>query len=385
MTVKVEPTEFSTYLKMLQPALDVKGILPILSYLCFGESEEHGPWALAYNDSLGIVVFNEAFEDLECAVPGDILIRSLGTFYSQVEFEQDKDSLVIKQGKTRMKLPILDASSYLFAPPDEVDGEIIYGEDTAGVAVPLDGEALKAMEMLVKVSGENPMYDVQLGITIDHVGDAMHLYSTDNKTLTKITIEDHETESGEVQANLPLGFCKQVLSLARNFGYDKEGEVMLYIDEESEQAFCLFLDASRKYLAACAFTKLNLSVDVEAFEDVLGHNAIGKIKPVAPPLGLDDCLNRASIVAGKDSSDSRIEVTLKDSFMHLRAEAFGSEVKDALPFKGPGMHTHVFISAPNWLRGLEFEPKKMAILPHSIYLKSEVGNTIIEHLVATTS
>lgn len=379
--MKINPTKFNDNLKLLMPAVDSKGIVPILGYVCFGDSEDYGPYALCYNDFIGIVIFDEMFSDLDVAVPGEVLNKVLGTFSSEVLLESEEYLVKIKQGKTVMELPVLDAGSYLFAPPDTDGSEIYYSlEDAATTVITAYPEFIEALSLLIPFSGDDVMYDNQMGITVSvEEGDSISFYSTDNKTLTKIEI-DYDGE-GSAELNLPLSFCKQLITLFDEF--QVESVELGVVDEEgSGYAFAQYQVGNE--IKGVLFTKLSLAVDAGNFEDVIKKNVTKTTKYGQVPIGLEDCLMRTSIIASSATSDSRIKTTLSKGVLTFEASGDKGELVDEIPFDVKKGSAEFHISATAWKRGLGLNPTRMALLEHSVLMLHESGPIRTKHFIATT-
>lgn len=376
--MKIDPVEFNETLRLIMPAVDSKGIVPILGYICFGASEEYGSYALGYNDSIGIIIFDEElFEDLECAVPGDTLYRTLATFSSEVQLEEAEDSVIVRQGKTELELSILDSGSYLFAPPDE-EGEMEYSMSDVDASFEVTSDFIEAISFLVTLAGEDVLYDNQMGITIKSVpgNDEVILFSTDNKSITRVVLQKHPSD--DIEINLPLVFCRQLIVL---FNAYEEASLQVGVNNDYSAFAQIEVDGD---LQAVLFSKLSLQVDYEGFNEVVTENLTKKAHSTKTPLGLYDGLRRAAIIASRTSSDARIEVKYDGYFLKLSAEGESGRIVDEIPFKVKEGNPNFHISANLWMRALAFEPNKMALLDSAVYLQKTDGPFVVDHLIATT-
>ena len=109
-------------LNLAKPALASQPFVPILTHFCFD-----GAWVLAYNDVQAIGVRYSA--GVECSVPGDLLIKLLGTLQaSDVQLQEESGILHVSAGRSKLKLPTLPIAQFTFDfPTDEPTGSIQIG------------------------------------------------------------------------------------------------------------------------------------------------------------------------------------------------------------------------------------------------------------------
>lgn len=200
---------------LVQPALSSQGYIPALSHILF--SVERGRVAVAYNDVAAILVSTDL--GLELCVPGELLVKTLGSFSAEdvsLQVDDKTGNLHVVSGRSKMKLPTLAAKEF---PLELPDGDCDKVEVTDSM--------LEGIRRCLFSVGSDPTHPAQMGITVDtHAGKAC-FYSTDNFTITVSRTNSKIKLPGDSPIILPTFFCEQLLRLAKHF-HDVEIVLRLY-------------------------------------------------------------------------------------------------------------------------------------------------------------
>ncbi len=188
---------------LVRPALATKDYVPVLMHIHFA-----GDTATAFNDAAAIGVHKVA-ADLDCCVPGEMLIRALASFGGQeVLFQPGKDgALTLKSGRSTLRVPTLPAGDFPFEWP---------GADE-GTELDLGREMVRAIERCLISVGSDPNHPAQMGVTMEAEGGFAVFYSTDNLTVSRCATGARAKLPGDAPVILPRFFCEQLVSLAKTF------------------------------------------------------------------------------------------------------------------------------------------------------------------------
>ena len=300
--------ELARVAALVRPALASKDYIPALTCIRFGGGE-----ATAYNDVTAIGV--TCGLDIERCVPGDFLIRAMGTFGgADVVFERGADgSMVLKSGRSVLKTPTVDAAEFPFKWPGD-EGEVM----------PLDRGVIRAIERCLVSVGSNPAHPAQMGVTLESDGGRAVLYSTDNYTVSRCDSGAKiDALPGDAPVILPRFFCEQLVALSKAFPDVKP--VMVFLDGA---VLVEFGEAAR------ILTKTPVDLVPLDFPRIVSkHVDLRKIKDLVGtiPDAFDGALNRAMLVLGGEAvPETKFEVGGKVMGMYSKSPQGTSE--DDVPF-----------------------------------------------------
>jgi DNA polymerase III sliding clamp (beta) subunit (PCNA family) len=158
--------------------------------------------------------------DIEVCLPGELLIKALGSFGAESISiqETDKDkAVVLSSGRSKLKIPTLALDAFPFNLPDTKKADEIV----------LDASILKGIERCLMSVGNDPTHPAQMGVTLDadDKGFAI-LYSTDNFTISRYQAKTKIELPGDSPVIMPTFFCQQLVALSKAFS---EEEVVLLL------------------------------------------------------------------------------------------------------------------------------------------------------------
>lgn len=166
-------------LELVAPALSKNDLVPVLKHFWFKNDA-----VMAYNDQIAIKTkLASGFTGAVSSVLVGLLKASRA---KEVEFaETAKGNLMLKAASAKFKLPFL---------PDETTKIFQMPEPNIGNAIPIDmGTFLEAIGSCMLSLKEDPSIPDSLGITIVRDDGCMHLYSTNDATISTsslVTSED---------------------------------------------------------------------------------------------------------------------------------------------------------------------------------------------------
>lgn len=301
----MKKSELLEKLNIARPALSSKEFIPVFTCFCFT-----GTHVFAFNDLIAIET------SLDWPVSGAIkgstlldLVRGLPDGDIKVSKKTDlaSSSLLLKSGKSKLNLPLLDPEEFIFSFP---------GKDK-GQTIPITEELVNAVKLGLISSSNDPSHPERMGETLIGDGVYLELFSTDGCILTKIYLGDSNISGTFI---LPYDFCKAFVDLA-----GKEG--ILFISGKSDYVVA--------ELGNCRIFSKLISVNPVEFEGVFEdvEMDIGSWdKLLEVPKDLANALARASVVMQGGSPRSILEV--KDGVLALETSSSYGIVQDQVSLDG---------------------------------------------------
>lgn len=244
-------------LDQARPFLLAQDFIPILTHFCF--DKDH---ISAYNDVAGLQLSLDT--ELNCAVPGNLLLKMLGTMTDEtVRVEAEGENILkLKTGKTDLKLPVLTTNEFVFELPD-----------LKGVpCVTITQDFLRGLRKCLISIGKDPSHPETTGVTWVIKKKKVSIYSTDNKSLSKYSQKGikikHSPKDG-IGVITPAFFCEQLLDLVPSYLSSDESFKIYFSDKFAVAKIGEHGDC---YL----FTRLISNEIIIDFEKVLGRMIEGK-------------------------------------------------------------------------------------------------------------
>jgi hypothetical protein len=297
---------------LVRPALATRDYLPALMNIKFD-----GKLAVAYDDIHAIGVRSTL--DLGCCIPGELLIRALGSFSADQIMLQPGDkenSVVLSSGRSKVKLPTLPNGSFPFKWPSISEAD----------EVALDAAILKGIERCLISVGNDPTHPAQMGVTLD-VSEKGHavLFSTDNATISRYQTKTKIKLPADVPVIMPRFFCEQLVSLAKAF---PEEPLQLFLHDGALRVD--FGDAAR------LFTKLPVNPEPLDFPRMIAKHCPTKdlsdlVKPI--PDSFDASLGRALLVLGTEV-DKATRITIVDGLLKMHSTSKMGDSDDSMKYEG---------------------------------------------------
>lgn len=295
---------------LVKPAIAPKAYIPANTHIKFTRG-----WALAFNDVTAISVRCDV-PDLECLVPGALLVSGLASFGGkEILVQRDEGALTMKSGRSKVKLPIMPLEAHPFEWPKEVDSTITLEDDML--------DAIK--RCLVSVNNDDS-HPAQRGVTLDPEAGKAVFFSTDNKTVSRAACKSKVKLPGDVPIILPKFFCEILVELAKQFD---ECAAHMAIGNGWLEVQML----RKGELEARLFTRMPVDVSPMDFPKIVqrhcGDVSTLKKRMTVVPDELDGALDRALLVLG---GEVRKKATLKidDGTLKLRASSDLGDSDDSM-------------------------------------------------------
>lgn len=281
--------ELMMKLDLLKASLSVSDIIPSLQYFYFDTNS-----IVAYNGNQ--VAKIDYKTEIDCLLPGGILLDILKSFSSDtVFFECKKNSVLIKSGSSRVKLNNLPKDSFI-----SFDLGI-----SEALEVPLTLDFIVGLEKCLISLASNIGIASMDGMTLDVSPKFSALYSTDDGSISEYILSDFPTKKF-VKILLPKLFCEQVIIWFREFG-----EGMLVLGDNGVKV---------SFSEGEIYSKVNKEVEFVNFKKMLSQ-FIG-LKFSSVPENLDSILARSLLLTSSEIVHS------------IKVEASG----DNLDFMSKGRH-----------------------------------------------
>lgn len=276
-------------LGLVDPAIAANDLIPILTHYWFT-----GKNVMAYND---VVAISAPYEtEFKGALRGSLLSGILSKLPGEnVDFLLEDGNVVIKSGRSKLKVTPLPEDSFIFTFPKvkEDKAALVLTEKTRHAL-------MRAIDICLQSLSRRVSEPQRMGITIIPDGDRLSFYSTDSVTLSAayVSAKGHGFDGHITLSKL---FCETALKLAQRKGIDK---VHFYID--SEYAMMVFSDGVKLY------GRLVDDPNPPNFAKIVGNYLPkgNKNSTIKIPSGLSEALDRAHLVVQKAlEPTTRIKVT----------------------------------------------------------------------------
>jgi DNA polymerase III sliding clamp (beta) subunit (PCNA family) len=297
-------------LSLVRGGLSTQSFIPALTHIRFADG-----YATTFNDVLSLSV--KVPVDLELCVPGELVIKALGSFNAEQVMLQEggpEEPLVVSSGKSKLKVPTLSTKQFPLEMPR--------GKPEV---VPLTDELLVAINKCRFSVGSDPTHPAQMGVTLaTGKSGTLVAYSTDNFTISRALTASKVRLPGDAPVILPTAFCEQILALSKAFP-DADMDLEIY-------ASALRVTFGK---SAWVMTK-TLALESMEFEKIISkYLNPAKLKEELQPLptAFDSCWNRALLVLGAEA-DKSTKVTVSPDSAILFSSGAAGESTDTLPLDG---------------------------------------------------
>jgi hypothetical protein len=174
--VEIKAEELLLVLKRLRPNLQSSDIIPVLSHFCFA-----GKFIHTYDDVSGMEIEMEVDSGLNCAVPGEPLLRFLSSVKGTVTVVPDPSGTAVDllYGKSKVTMGTLTGDSFLFSPPDpEKDSPIacVDGKDSDTLT--------GLLADVVFSTGNNAQQPYTMGANLRFSKTGVSVFTTDGVTIS---------------------------------------------------------------------------------------------------------------------------------------------------------------------------------------------------------
>lgn len=345
---------------LIRPALATQDYIPALTHIKFD-----GQFATAYNDISAIVV--QAEVDIKRCVPGDLLIRALGSFGGEtvaLAYDDKNSSLLLSSGRSKLKLPTMPTADFPFEVPSDQAPEITMTKDM-----------IKGIEQCLLSVGNDPTHPAQMGVTLEVDGEGRAvMFSTDNFTISRYQTSTKIVLSGDTPVIMPTFFCVQLIAIAKAF---PECEVVLVMLPGALLAD--FLPAG-KSTTASLFTKTIVDLEPLDFHKIVKKHCdpVKVVKDlITIPDALDAAFERALLVLTNEL-DKSTEVIVSPEGIDLHSTSAMGDSDDEIDAK-IGTSMKFLVDPTLVVRGTK-QASKIGFYPRVMVLANESASFL--HLIA---
>lgn len=340
---------------LVRPALAAQPYIPALTHIAFD-----GKAATAFNDVAAIMV--RCALDIERCIPGELLIRALGSFGGETVMLQEGKggSVVVSSGRSRVTVPTLAPDAFPLEWPGKKAEEIGVSESM-----------LLGIQCCLLAVGNDHTHPATMGVTLDadKRGRAV-LYSTDNHSISSYYTDTKVALPGDSPVIMPTFFCEQLLRLHAAF---PEAEVVLKLYAGALTAEFGDNDARLLTKTLVDLTPLDFAKTIERFADL--SDLDDELSDI--PDGFEAALDRALLVLASDA-DKTTRVLPADAGFKMESTGALGESVDTLKFKSSA--DEVFHIDPALIARASKVCQRMAFLPRVVVLNGHKDR--FTHIVA---
>ena len=297
--------ELVKLLELVEPALSDTNLVMVYTCFMFGKKT-----IAAYNDHLGIVA-KGSLGTQPFATGGKPLLGLLqNTVADEVNFQLTDEAVVVKAGKSTIKLPYFKEDEFLFTEPKE----------KWGASIALSTEVIEGLEICLTTASNDLSKPAYLGVCFNIDKNSTKLYSTDGDAITRYTVPGGSGNGAGVYT-VPTSFCEATLKINNQFSLGGEGTIEL--NENWAKA---------TLNGFVIYGRMIVNDKPPDHQSVLDEH-VGKKQTFSNlPLGLDGALARARVLA--DPESSKTVMTVEGGKLRLVTETPSGTVKDELSIKG---------------------------------------------------
>lgn len=301
----------------LRPALRTGGTIPELAHMWFADGH-----ATAYDGGLGIQL---AFDvGVTCGAPGKALLGLLGTSsLKQVALALEGPALVVKMGRSRTKLNVLEVDRSPWPFPDE-----------HGKAAHLSEAAVEALRSVLIVRATPPTRLEHHGVAVYAAGAEIDFYATDSKTLVQVAIIDEKAKLPKFTF-IPRPLAEQIVALCPH-------GAELYVADDHMAALGRGVELCSNVLDTTGLQ--DLPALTKRFHKM--HP-----EPVPLPTGLEAALDRAEVLAG-EGNDAVVNIAVRGKNFGVVGKLALGELKEELTLEGVHPDADITLDAAIMRRGL---------------------------------
>jgi DNA polymerase III sliding clamp (beta) subunit (PCNA family) len=294
---------FVEVLGKVADALSGKDLIPVFACFCFDGKSVH-----AYDDV--VALRHPLVCGIEGAVRGTLLLNFLKASKAKdVDVTQDGEGLLLKAGRSKLTTSVLPAKDFLFEEPEVSKKAFTFA---------VDADFLQSLDKAMVSMGRDPSHPWRLGVCVVGGNDAMTLYSSDNRSASKVVIKGGSTAPGLVTI-LPPRFCELLVAIGK-------ADAPEMVSLSGEWAVVAFSSGLK------LFSRTISGPDVKMYRQLF--KAASDEECVSVPDGLDKALERAQVVLPY-AKEPHTKLRVADGKLHLTTESSAGNVKDAITVEHP--------------------------------------------------
>lgn len=300
-------TELVRTLELVQPALADNNLVPVYQAFVFD-----GKHVTAYNDSIGIIGPSELGEEPFGANGATLLGLLKNSSGDSVDFSILTENVTIKIGRSEFKLPYFTQEEFLFEEPKE----------KWHLNVPLNDDFMTGLKVCLDTAGRDQAQPALMGVCLKALKGRFTLYSSDGDAITRYAPQmaaDKAAPAG--QYTLPNGFCD---ALGKLWAAAEGVKGTLSVTGEWARAK---LDSG-----FTLYGRMVVQGEALDHEDEIKSTMKGDQDYVALPMGFDDALSRARVLA--DPESQKTVLTVDNGKLEMLTNTHMGVVRDSLSIRG---------------------------------------------------
>ena len=335
-------------------------VFPILTHVIIRDSK-----ISAYNDMQGIEIESSELEGLNCAIPGDAINRILNTILSDtvdLDINEKQTALTLKFGKNKAKIAILPEDDFIYEFPTVTQAQTLF----------MSNAFLEAAGLCMTSVSEVPGHPELNTLTIVIQGKNIEMYSTDNKTMSRVTFIDEEAQ-GSAKLVIPAPFIAQLLDI-RTWADNSKEKVELMYNEE-----VMLVDFGNGVKISTVLVKdFNIINFSELFNASIPD--MERIVMYEPPISMRGALERASVFS-ELKNQKFVQVEADGDSLHFRAESALGRASDVVDLPCE-IGEFSFIVDPEVLNRALLKTSHLSILPNLLLTYKKTSSLEFTHLVS---
>jgi len=301
-------------LSIVEPAISSRELIPILNHIWFT-----GTRVMAFNDQ--IAISTDLKTEFRGAVPGPLLLGLLRKSRGEnVIFEPDDNSVLIKVGGSKITMALLPPEQFVHEMPKSPTED----ED---LARPVKDRKVQPWEQLVtgvdcclhSITAHDSSDPNQLGMTIIPDGEDLHLYATDNSTITHCLVDLGRKTNLRDRVILCRPFCEQLVTLTQAGNNGFKGRTRLAV--RNDHAIATIGDMT-------LFGRLISNTQPLDFQEIIAHHVEENIKLLQIPTALRGALERAELLTSAPMAETKATIEVKGGVMTISSKTGNSELRD---------------------------------------------------------
>lgn len=291
--------EFLDNLSVAKICLSTQDTIPALTHFYTAKNT-----IMSYNAVSAVIINFE--HDLSCCIPGEEILKILGSYDTEVKLSHTDSTLSVKSGRSSVKLKILPVGDWPFKLKDDIlNNNTVYD---------LNEDFFEGIKACAVSMGANSSKREQYGITVISTKEKTVLYSSDQARISSFTLSK-PIQSDPFSFLLPKPFCDSLISICKDF---KEGR--LHIGADS-----ILIDflVDGKSAGIQLFSNFNNNIELLPFERIFSQVILKEDRFQEIPASLLSCIDRHLILISSDKNPE-IEIKTNGKLMTLTSgNAFG--------------------------------------------------------------
>lgn len=276
--------------------------MPIFNHLIFDGKTVH-----AYNDVIGIVddlPTNGAF-----ALHGQTLLGVLRSLRSkEVDLIAGEHEVTVRTQSSRVKLPYLPKSSFVFEEPEERWQQVFH----------IDDDFLQGLDLCLSTVAKDYSLPALMGVFLSVSDSGVLMYSCNGDTISRVKLKPPKGIENSFLCVIPAAFGEVALKMFK--------------DAHSPELALSETWAALSCKGPSLYGRIVSTSSPLDHEKLITDTLQGKPTYVPVPNGLEAMLERAMVITGKHSSPTTL--TVADGVLDLFTTTPMGEVRDRVRLTG---------------------------------------------------